>query len=326
MLCVLITLNDLLRQWLQQHSFIAQLGLPRLVLPHLQGPLAKLVAGTPAQWPVLLCLSGCLAWMFMAKWRPLHFADTALEQQYAARYQAGRYLLDVWFNLAGCAGIVAAVRGDGTAAKQLASMPLQHVAGLPAVPLHKLLPAVFLAATLLAAIVLLLSAPNVYRHWREQLLFVGKVAMVCSLVAVQTAPGSSSVQGLAQPQQQPWLALVGYQRPHMQVASVLLAMGAVQAFLLLTLMVRVSAYVPMQLLHMIVLLVTVANSGSSGFGMALYALQLLSCGLWLPACVLLHLEVSARRAFLLCQQSLACGSASSLDKLRSVQCSTACHK
>lgn len=303
-------------------------GLTRRVMSHLQGPLAKLVAGTPAQWPILLCLSGCLAWLFMAKWRPLHFADPALEQQYAARYQAGRYLLDVWFNLAGCAGIVAAVRGDGAAAKHLASMhmPLQHVAGLPAVPLHQMLPAVFLAATLLAAIVLLLSAPNVYRHWREQLLFVGKVAMVCSLVAVQTTQDPSSVQGLAQPQQQPWLAIVGYHRPHMQVASVLLAMGAVQAFLLLTLMVRVSAYVPMQLLHMTVLLVTVANSGSSGLGMVLYALQLLSCGLCLPACVLVHLEVSARSAFLLCQQNLACCSASSMDKLPSGQCATTCHK
>lgn len=249
--------------------------------------MGRFVGASTLQWPLLVVLACALGWLFMARLRPLHFAHTALERQYAARSQHGRCLLDLWFSLAGCSGVFAAVRSDSRPA-QASALPAQPLAALQvALP-------VLLIAVLLSGALLLVVSPRLYRRWREPLLFVGKVALVSGMVGLQpNNRGFPGVQmGLA------WLPYVGRAQPQAQAASMLLAMGSVQAFMLLTLMVRVSAYIPMQLIHVSALLVTVANSGSSGVGMMLYAVQLLTCSLWVPACILCSLEVSSRRSFL----------------------------
>jgi hypothetical protein len=192
--------------------------------------------------------------------------------------------------MAGCSGVLAAVRSHTgpVSAPQAFALPTQPLAGLQiALP-------VLLIAVLLSGSLLLLVSPRLYRRWREQLLFVGKVALVSGMVTLQ--PGNGSFPGVQIGFD--WLPFVGRAQQQAQGPSVLLAMGSVQAFMLLTLMVRVSAYIPMQLIHVSALLVTVANSGSSGLGMMLYALQLLTCSLWAPTCVLSSLELSARRSFL----------------------------
>jgi hypothetical protein len=246
------------------------------------------VGASAQQWPLLILLSCALGWLFMARLKPLHFAHAALERQYAARSQHGRCLLDLWFCLAGCSGVLAAVRSDSGSAAQASALPAQPLAALQvALP-------VLLIAVLLSGGLLLVVSPRLYRRWREQLLFVGKVALVSGMVALQ--PGNGSLSGVQIGLD--WLPLIGRAQQQAQAASVLLAMGSVQAFMLLTLMVRVSAYIPMQLVHVSALLVTVANSGSSGLGMMLYAVQLLMCSLWVPTCVLCNLELSARRSFL----------------------------
>lgn len=243
------------------------------------------------QWPLLLALSAAFGWLFMAKLRPLQFAHAAVEQQYAMRSRSDRCLLDLWFSLAGCSGVLAALRSETTPASPTTGP--QPPAAATLVALQTALP-VLLIAVLLSGALLLLTAPRTYGKWREQLLFVGKVAMVSGMVVLQPTQGTFwGVQ--AGPE---WLSFLGHSRAPAQAASVLLAMSAVQAFLLLTLMVRTSAYLPMQLIHVTALLVTVASSGSSGVGMVLYAVQLLACGLWVPTCILMQLELSSRRTFL----------------------------
>jgi hypothetical protein len=266
-----------------------------------QGSVRDWLAGSWLQLPLLLALSGGLGWLFMSKLKPMHFADASVEQQYAARSQYGRCLLDLWFSMAGCSGVLAAVRSDGPSSpgtEQPSHAPpsgpaaaTSHLATLQsAVP-------VLLIAVLLSGVLLLLAAPRVYRRWREQLLFVGKLSIVLGTVALQ--PGCGAVLQVGSG----WVPLLGggQSRAQAHAASILLAMGAVQAFLLLTLTVRVSAYIPMQLIHVSALLATVANSGTSGLGMVAYALQLLTCSLWAPTCILAQLESSSRRAFLVRQ-------------------------
>lgn len=251
----------------------------------MQGPVREWSSGSWLQLPLLLALSASLGWLFISKLKPMHFANAAVEQQYAARSQYGRCLLDLWFSMAGCSGVLAAVRSDGRPPGT--ELPAAtHLAALQsAVP-------VLLIAVLLSGVVLLLVAPRLYRRWREQLLFVGKLSIVLGTVALQPGCGGILQVGPG------WLPLLGPSRAQTHAASILVAMGAVQAFLLLTLTVRVSAYIPMQLIHVSALLATVANSGTSGLGMVAYALQLLTCSLWAPTCILAQLESSSRRAFL----------------------------
>lgn len=273
-----------------------------------QGPVGRAMGGNPVQWPLLLALCACLGWVFMSKLKPLHFADAALEQHFAVRSQHGRGLLDIWFSLAGCSGLWAAAHRDTgstayarEAAAAAAVAPLSPLAALQLTLLFSLM------AVLLAAAVLVVVAPKTYRKWREQLIFVGKVAMVSGLVAMQ--PGSGS-PGLTPEQQPSWLTFLSQESPHSpHAANVLLAVSTVQALLLLALMVRVSAYLPMQLIHVAALLTTVLNSGSSGFRVALYAVQLLAFGLWAPTLTLVHLELSARRSFLTRHLSPGCWAA-----------------
>lgn len=261
-----------------------------LVCCAMQGPVREWSSGSWLQLPLLLALSGGLGWLFMSKLKPMHFANAAVEKQYAARSQYGRCLLDLWFSMAGCSGVLAAVRSDGRppgTEPHAPSIPAAtHLAALQsAVP-------VLLTAVLLSGVLLLLAAPKLYRRWREQLLFVGKTSIVLGTVALQPGCGGILQVGPG------WLPLLGPSRAQTHAANILVAMGAVQAFLLLTLTVRVSAYIPMQLIHVSALLATVANSGASGLGMVAYALQLLTCSLWAPTCILAQLESSSRRAFL----------------------------
>lgn len=220
-------------------------------------------------------------------------------------------LLDVWFSLAGISGLWAAARSDASSApasRAIAAVE-QPLSLLSALQLALLL---CLMAVLLASAALVLVAPKTYRKWREQLLFVGKVAMVSGLMAMQS---SSSFPGVHLDQQQSWLSSLREPPQSMQATNVLLAVGTVQAFVLLALMVRVSAYLPMQLIHVTALLTTVLNSGSSGLGMVLYAVQLLVCGLWAPTTTLVHLELSARRSFLARHLSQGCCGAGKLAGL-----------
>lgn len=251
----------------------------------------------------MLLLAGGMGWLFMVKLRPLHFATTALEQQYAARYRAGRTLLDVWFNFAGCAGIMATFRAHATGAAQ-SDASAQHLAAAAAGAVapagtmrDSILPVVLMSCVLLSTISLMLLAPRTFRGWREQLLFVGKIAVVSGLIALNMPFPRGDSSSTLQAHQQHWLFGLGSER-NAQATGFSLGMSAVQAFLLLTLMVRISAYLPMQLLHVTALLIKAVHCGSSGPRVAVYALQLLACGLWVPACLLAHLEVSARRLFL----------------------------
>jgi hypothetical protein len=220
-------------------------------------------------------------------------------------------LLDVWFSLAGISGLWAAVRSDSSSApaSQATAAAEQPLSLLSALQLALLLS---LMAALLASAVLVLVAPKTYRKWREQLIFVGKVAMVSGLVAMQ--PGSGFPGGPLD-QQPPWLSFLRDSPQSIQATNVLLAVGTAQAFLLLVLMVRVSAYLPMQLIHVTALLTTVLNSGSSELGMVLYAVQLLVCGIWAPTTTLVHLELSARRSFLARHLSQGCCGAGKLAGL-----------
>jgi hypothetical protein len=258
----------------------------------------------PVHWPVLLLLlSIALSWLFNSKLKPLHFADTALEQQFAVRSQYGRCMLDMWFSLAGCSGVLAAlcssagtVQGQG-AAHAPGAGAAQGFAGVAAAA-QAVVPLLLVAVPLTAVLLLSLSPSN-YMGLREQLLFCGKVAMVAGLIATQ--PSIGSFPGLRLTQHN-WLSCFKFgQQQQQPAASVLLGMSAVQALLLLSLMVRTSAYIPMQLIHVMPLLVMLDSSGTSGLGTVFKAVQLLACALWGPTAILMQLELSARRAYLVRQ-------------------------
>jgi hypothetical protein len=252
----------------------------------------------PVHWPVLLLLlSSALTWLFNYKLKPLHFADAALEQHFAVRSQYGRCLLDMWFSLAGCSGVLAALCSSAGTAHVPGVGSMQSVAGVAAAA-QAVVP-LLLVAVPLAAVLLLSVSPTRYMRLREQLLFCGKVAMVAGLIATQ--PSIGSFPGL-QLTQHTWLSCFKFgQQQQQPAASVILGMSAVQALLLLSLMVRTSAYIPMQLIHVMPLLVALDNSGTSGLGTLFQAVQMLACALWGPTAILVQLEVTARRAYLVRQ-------------------------
>jgi hypothetical protein len=154
---------------------------------------------------------------------------------------------------------------------------------------------------------LMLVAPRTYQLWRERLLLVAKSATVLgvmTLVVTQSCNNNSISSGGAYASlaaQQPWpLPHLGQQQlaPQLQAAGSMLASGCVHAFLLASLSMRVSAFVPLQLL------LAAASGSSSGSSLALCALLLLAVGMWVPVWLLAGLETSARRAFLQQQQLL----------------------
>lgn len=268
---------------------------------------------------MLVLLLGSLSVPFHCWLRPLQFRHAALEQQFTASSQSSwQLVLDVLYSLAGCAGMAAAVRSIAAEPGSVAYARFAHHAAGPSLqqPLQQVLSGGLVMGSQLLTLGLMLVAPRTYQLWRERLLLVAKSATVLgvmTLVVTQSCNNNSISSGGADASlaaQQPWpLPHLGQQQlaPQLQAAGSMLASGCVHAFLLASLSMRVSAFVPLQLLHVVALLLLAAASGSSsgsGSSLALCALLLLAVGMWVPVWLLAGLETSARRAFLQQQQLL----------------------
>jgi hypothetical protein len=242
----------------------------------------RLSAALLRGWPLVLpCGLACLLIHVM---QPLQFRDARLEQQYAARHHCTRTPVDAVFLAACCTSLAAALTGTSSSGGSAAAQ-------------RGVLLLLLLAAS--AALALLAAAPQRYQAWREGALFVGRVGAVCThLLAQQTGGsdifGSSSGTGLDSP------TLHAPQQQHAGPATMLLPLAAVHGGFTLALLTRLSAFLPLQLLHVAAVLASLASSSGGGGGGSItrQALQLLAFGLWLPAALLYAWEAGARRSFL----------------------------
>eukprot|EP00775_Hariotina_reticulata_P008847 gene8847-9026_t len=226
--------------------------------------------------PGLLVLLACLVWLCMAGLAPLHFrqhwAELVLQQSLQDRFALDVIFMIGWSILAMCSivrhdwglGFGSAGWPSSTPSPVLSMAPLRALLGCCHTRVLAML-SVLLSPAMVAGW-LMLRSPNKYMQHREQLVLLCRFCMSGGMMFWHVEKLSAT--------------------------GALLMSAGLHGLIMSCMMVRFSAFVPMQLMHVLSLLYR--SSPDS----VLYSLQLLALGVWAPCLVLYQWEARARSALL----------------------------
>jgi hypothetical protein len=270
MLCVVL----LPVLWLLQADGGRGAGVVRSLLPAAFIAQAEHVCNMLYLCSAVGMLVYCLARVMVLPTPLLHFREPALERQYLLWSNAGRLLQDclfqVTFLVVGSCLWLRLLQSD-SGGDASAGDGLQPFLLVGAAPTGRLvLSALTLLGSSLPVVMLVLLRSPRYVEWREPLLAGSRLCSVLALSVMQLAAGPDGQLQL----NMPFIALA-------QVMSIA------------CMQVRLSSFVPSQVLHLLVLVVC-----SRAVNPLLQFTQLFGGWLCLPCLVLFSMELHSRKAFL----------------------------
>lgn len=258
--------------WLLQSDGSRGPGIVRNLLPAALTAKAEQLSNVLYGCSAMGVLLYCLVRSLVLQPPLLHFRDPALELQYLLWSNAGRLFQDCLFQLTflvvGSCLWLRLLQG-GAAGEAGAAVPSGG---------HLVLSALTLVGSGLPVIMLVLLRSPRYVEWREPLLGGSRLCSVLALSVMQLAAGPAGQLQL----NMPFIALA-------QVMSIA------------CMQVRLSSFVPLQVLHLLVLLLC-----TRALNPLLQFTQLFGGWLCLPCLVLYSMEMHSRKAFLAtCSKSTA---------------------